>query len=58
MARVTIDGVAATEVREENGNLAALAPHNLAVGGQPVTRQLQVLSPYGGITANFPVQCV
>ncbi len=58
VARVTIDGVAATEVREENGNLAAIAPHNLAVGGQPVTRQLQVLSPYGGITTNFPVQCV
>lgn len=58
VARVTIDGVAATGVREENGSLAAIAPHNLAVGGQPVTRQLQVLSPYGGVTANFPVQCL
>jgi hypothetical protein len=58
LARVTIDGIAATGIQEENGNLAAIAPHNLAVGGQPVTRQLQVLSPYGGITANFPVQCL
>ncbi|HEX8976870.1 MAG TPA: IPT/TIG domain-containing protein [Solirubrobacteraceae bacterium] len=58
LARVTIDGVPATGVRESNGDLVATAPHNLAVAGQPVTRQLQVLSPYGGITANFPVQCV
>ncbi len=58
VARVTIDGVPATGVREENGSLAAIAPHNLAVSGQPVTRQLQVLSPYGGVTANFPVQCL
>lgn len=58
LARVTIDGMPATGVRESNGDLVAIAPHNLAVGGQPVTRQLQVLSPYGGITANFPVQCV
>ncbi|MEA2210506.1 MAG: hypothetical protein QOF83_454 [Solirubrobacteraceae bacterium] len=58
LALVTIDGVPATVVREENGNLIATAPANLAVGGQPVTRQLQVLSPYGGMTSNFSVQCL
>jgi hypothetical protein len=57
-ARVTIDGMPATAVREDNGNLIANAPPNLAVGGQPVTRQLQVLSPYGGMTSNFAVQCL
>ncbi len=56
--RITIDGIPATAVDEVNGNLQATAPHNLAVGGGVVTRQLQVLSPYGGITANFPVQCL
>jgi hypothetical protein len=58
VAQVTIDGLAATNVHAASGNLVATAPHNLSVGGQPVTRQLQVLSPYGGVTANFPVQCV
>ncbi len=58
LASITIDGMPASAVREVNGNLVANAPHNLAVGGGAVTRQLQVLSPYGGITANFPVQCL
>jgi hypothetical protein len=58
MAKITIDGMPASGVREVNGNLVANAPHNLAVGGGVVTRQLQVLSPYGGITANLPVQCL
>jgi hypothetical protein len=58
VAKITIDGMPASSVREVNGNLVANAPHNLAVGGGVVTRQLQVLSPYGGITANFPVQCL
>lgn len=58
LASITIDGMPASGVREVNGNLVANTPHNLAVGGGAVTRQLQVLSPYGGITANFPVQCL
>jgi hypothetical protein len=58
LAKITIDGMPASGVREVNGNLVANAPHNLAVGGGVVTRQLQVLSPYGGITASFPVQCL
>jgi hypothetical protein len=57
-ARVAIDGMPATAVREVDGNLIANAPHNLSVGGGPTTRQLIVLSPYGTITSNFPVQCL
>jgi hypothetical protein len=57
-ARVAIDGVPATGVREVGGNLTANAPHNLALGGAPTTRQLVVLSPYGAITSSFPVQCL
>jgi hypothetical protein len=57
-ARVAIDGMPATGVREVAGNLIANAPHNLSVGGGPTTRQLLVLSPYGAITSNFPVQCL
>lgn len=56
-AQVTIDGVLATAVAESGGNLTAVAPPNVAPGGTPVIRQLRVLSPYGGITADFPVQC-
>ena len=58
-ARITIDGVPASGVRsDDGGDLTAIVPPNLAVGGGAVTRQLQVLSPSGGITPNFPVQCV
>ena len=56
-AQVTLDGVLATAVTESGQNLTAVAPPNLAPGGTPRIRQLRVLSPYGGITADFPVQC-
>ena len=56
--QVTIDGVPATAVVASNGSLLAKAPPNLGPGGTPMTRQLQVLNPYGGISANFPVQCL
>ena len=56
-AQVTIDGVLATSVHESGANLTAVAPPNLSPGGTPVIRQLRVMSPYGGITADFPVQC-
>ena len=55
---ITIDGVPAANVTEVAGNLTATVPPNLSVGGGVTTRQLQVLNPYGGITANFPVQCL
>lgn len=56
-AQVTIDGVLATAVGASGSNLTAVAPPNLAPGGTPVVRQLRVLSPYGAITTDFPVQC-
>ena len=56
--QITIDGVPATAVVASNGSLLAKAPPNLGPGGTPMTRQLQVLNPYGGISANFPVQCL
>jgi hypothetical protein len=56
-AQVTIDGVLATAVAESGANLTAVAPPNLAPGGTPTIRQLRVLNAYGGITADFPVQC-
>ncbi len=56
--QITIDGVPATAIVASNGNLLAKAPPNLGPGGTPMTRQLQVLNPYGGISANFPVQCL
>lgn len=55
---ITIDGIPAGNVTEVAGNLTATVPPNLSVGGGVTTRQLQVLNPYGGITANFPVQCL
>lgn len=56
-AQVTIDGVLATAVAQSGANLTAVAPPNVAPGGTPVIRQLRVLNPYGGITADFPVPC-
>jgi hypothetical protein len=56
--QVTIDGVPCSAVMAAGDNLTAKAPPNLGPGGSPMTRQLQVLNPYGGITANFPVQCL
>jgi hypothetical protein len=57
-AAVSIDGVPALRVIEVNGNLEALAPANLAPGGNPTVRQLQVMSPYGVVTPTFSVQCI
>ncbi len=56
--QITIDGVPATSVVAVGNNLTAKAPPNLGATGTPVVRQLQVLNPYGGITANFQVQCL
>lgn len=56
--QITIDGVPATAVRAAGTNLSAKAPPNLGPGGSPITRQLRVLNPYGGITPDFPVQCL
>lgn len=56
--QITIDGVPATAVAAAGDHLIAKAPHNLGPGGIPMIRQLRVLNPYGGITADFPVQCL
>ena len=56
--QVTIDGVPATAVEMVGANLTAVAPPNLAPGGSPTVRTLRVLNPYGGITADYPVQCL
>jgi hypothetical protein len=55
--QITIDGIPATLVRASDSGLVAKAPSNLGTSGAPIQRQLQVLNPYGGITANYPVQC-
>lgn len=64
--RITIDGIPVQHVTVNGygggsgsgtGSLEAIAPDNLSVAGGVVTRQLQVLNPYGAVTANFPVQC-
>lgn len=55
--RITIDGMAATNVVMENGNLVATAPPSVSAGGNPIARHLEVLNPYGGITSDFQVQC-
>ncbi len=52
---ITIDGVPAVAVAKSGNRLVAKAPPNLGAGSTPMTRQLQVLNPYGGISANFPV---
>lgn len=56
--QITIDGMPAVSVRPMGDNLAAMAPPNVAAGGTPIVRQMRVLNPYGGITADFPVQCM
>ncbi|MGH3420778.1 MAG: hypothetical protein ACRDOD_14475, partial [Streptosporangiaceae bacterium] len=56
--QITIDGVPATAVAATGEHLIAKAPPNLGPGGIPMIRQLRVLNPYGGITADFPVQCL
>lgn len=56
--QITIDGMPATAVRASAGNLIAKAPPDVGPGGTPMVRQLSVLNPYGGITADFPVQCL
>ncbi|MDQ6835750.1 MAG: hypothetical protein M3016_06125 [Actinomycetota bacterium] len=56
-AQVSIDGMLATGVKATGGDLIAIAPANLAPGGSPMTRQLRVMSPYGGLTSDFSVQC-
>lgn len=57
--QITIDGMPATIVRcDDAGNLVAVAPANVGVGGSPLARQLQVMNPYGGISSNYQVQCL
>jgi hypothetical protein len=56
--QITIDGMAATNVRVNGDNLSANAPPNIGAGGSPTVRQLQVLNSYGGMTSNFQVQCL
>ena len=56
--QITIDGVPATNVVAVGVNLSAKAPPDLGPGGTPIVRQLVVLNPYGGITPDFPVQCL
>jgi hypothetical protein len=56
--QVTIDGVPAVDVLTVGSNLSAKAPPNIASAGSPVIRQLRVLNPYGGISPDFPVQCL
>lgn len=56
--QITIDGMPAMDVVLDGDNLSAKAPPNISAGGSPVVRQLQVLNPYGGMTANFQVQCL
>jgi hypothetical protein len=56
--RVTVDGMEATNVRVEGDSLVATAPAAVSAGGTPTVRQLQVLNPYGGMTANFSVPCL
>jgi hypothetical protein len=56
--QITIDGMPAVSVAPNGDNLAAKAPPAVAAGGTPIVRQLRVLNPYGGIAADFPVQCM
>lgn len=59
-ARITIDGVPASGVAATaGGNLSGNVPPGLgAPGGGSVSRQLQVLTPYGALTTNFTVLCM
>jgi hypothetical protein len=56
--QITIDGVPAIDVVATGTGLSAKAPPTISSGGSPSMRQLQVLNPYGGITPEFPVQCL
>jgi len=56
--QITIDGLAATLVTVSDDVLVAKPPPTVGAGNSPIVRQLQVLNPYGGITPNFPVQCL
>jgi hypothetical protein len=56
--QITIDGVPAIDVVANGPNLTAKAPPNIGSAGSPVIRQLRVLNPYGGISPDFPVQCL
>jgi hypothetical protein len=56
--QITIDGLSAVVVGASGGNLVAKAPPNISVAGAPLVRKLRVLNPYGGITADFDVQCL
>jgi hypothetical protein len=56
--QITIDGMPAVSVAPNGDNLVAKAPPAVAAGGTPIVRQLRVLNPYGGIAADFPVQCM
>lgn len=56
--QVSIDGVPALDVVAVGTNLSAKAPPNIGSGGSPLIRQLRVLNPYGGVSSDFPVQCL
>jgi hypothetical protein len=56
--QITIDGMPAVAVNAMGDNLVAKAPPNVAAGGTPIVRQMRVLNPYGGIAADFSVQCM
>jgi hypothetical protein len=56
--QITIDGVSAVIIGEKGGNLVAKAPPSISVQGAPLVRKLRVMNPYGGITADFDVQCL
>lgn len=56
--QITIDGVSAVIVAQKGGNLVAKAPPSISVEGAPLVRKLRVMNPYGGITADFDVQCL
>jgi hypothetical protein len=56
--QITIDGMAAVSVNAMGDNLVAKAPPNVGAGGTPIVRQMRVLNPYGGIAADFSVQCM
>jgi hypothetical protein len=56
--QITIDGLSAVIVGSSGGNLVAKAPPSISVAGAPLVRKLRVMNPYGGITADFDVQCL
>ncbi len=56
--QITIDGLSAVIVGTKGGNLVAKSPPSISVEGAPLVRKLRVMNPYGGITADFDVQCL